>query len=112
MKVNVPVSQEQVTKEYYIELLVNLFRVEQRSTGAERYVSKLKELLERTGYSYSNPLGEKYTSDRTDVIIDASSHQRGVIIDVFSPIIRKREIDGSSVIVQKGEVTIGKRLAK
>ena len=99
-------SIEEGFKHFAPELLIALYRIEQKSPDAARYVEKMRSLFADLGWIYENPLGEAYTSDRIDVVIDSSSDQEGEIIDVFSPIIIITNPERR--IVKKGEVTVKK----
>ena len=107
MKSNIPaihISVEEGFKHYAPEMLIALYRIEQKSPDAARYVEKMRDLFKDLGWIYENPFGESYTSDRIDVVIDSSSDQDGEITDVFSPIIIMTM--PLRRVVKKGEVTV------
>ena len=106
------VEQRERTVALFSEMLMSVFRIDQKTKdipeakGAKRHIEKIKDLINLYGVSYHDPIGEKYNSNRTDVIIDSVSHQQGIITEVFSPIMSVYGDDGTRKIIKKGEVTV------
>ncbi|MEN9523350.1 MAG: hypothetical protein RL065_1727 [Bacteroidota bacterium] len=73
----------------------------------ERNFNRIKQTIEAEGYTYHNPVGEKYAETRTDceASISGGLGSNLKITQVIKPIIHKHE-NGNSTIVQKGIVIV------
>jgi len=71
----------------------------------ERNFNRLFNTLEEEGYTYQNPLGEKYKDTRTDCVVNivGKEGKNMIITQVIKPIIYKKE-GNEIVLVQKGIV--------
>ena len=73
----------------------------------ERNFNRIKQTFEDEGYTYHNPIGEKYTETRTDCEASISGNLGNnlQIVQVIKPIIHRHE-NGATTIVQKGIVIV------
>ncbi len=95
-----------------IELLNQLFEIEAKTARLEgvslsRNIRRMYHELDACGYVAKNPLGEKFTEQRTDVeaSLTCDYHDNMKITRVLKPIVYKRE-GGTLVLVQKGIVMV------
>lgn len=94
-------------------ILNQLFDIEKKvvqqplEKSINRNLSRLKVPFKTLGYTYHNPLGEKYTLTRLDceATISGASADNLVIIEVIKPIIYFQQ-NGQNQIVQKGIVIV------
>ena len=94
------------------EILNQLFEIEKKSqnnqlTLFDRNLKRMFYEMEKLGYSLKNPLGEKFTEERTDVEakITGELHPAMKVTKVLKPIIYKKTQD-QAVIIQKGVVIV------
>jgi hypothetical protein len=87
--------------------LENKLKQEQIADKFERNFIRIKQTFEEDGYTYHNPIGEKYTETRTDceASITGSLGNNMKIVQVIKPIIHQLE-NGKSSILQKGIVIV------
>ncbi|MEY2828712.1 MAG: hypothetical protein RIQ33_570 [Bacteroidota bacterium] len=80
---------------------------EQIADKFERNFIKIKQTFEENGFTYHNPIGEKYTETRTDceASISGSVGNNMKIIQVIKPIIHHIE-NGKNILLQKGIVIV------
>lgn len=113
------------SQKIYLDMLCQIFELEkkaekiQEQNSLSRNINRLKDMFaelyaeSNTGFSYHNPLGEKY--DHTRIDCDASIAGEGdenlIIIEVIKPIIRFHQ-QGHSQIVQKGLVVVSAKVEK
>lgn len=95
-----------------IEIINQIFEMDKKSKNNgldkfQRNIERLNFLLEAEGYSYHNPIGEKYNETRTDcqatIINDAVEL---IISDVIKPIIYFKDSQGITTIIQQARVII------
>lgn len=92
------------------EVLNQIYEIEQKSEKKEinifdRNIRRLYHEIEALGYTLKNPLGEKYSLERTDIEATLMNdfHSKMKITKVLKPIIYKTEND-QMLLVQKGVV--------
>lgn len=101
----------------YLDMLNQVFEIEKKAEKLQephtigRNINRLKQIFaeiyqgEEAGFSYENPIGQKY--DHTRIDCDASiageSGDNLYIVEVIKPIIRYRK-DTNTQIVQKAVV--------
>ena len=85
----------------------NKIKLENFDEKFERNFNRIKQTFEEEGYTYHNPIGEKYTETRTDceASISGSLGNNLKIVQVIKPIIHRHD-GGNSVIIQKGIVIV------
>ena len=97
-----------------INIINQLFEIEKK-TGAlpsvARNLDRIKNELEEMGYSWHNPLHEKYALTRTDceASITGMFKDGMVITEVIKPIIHSNEVSGARII-QKAIVVVAPSL--
>jgi len=92
-------------------ILNQLFDIEKKvadkplEKSIRRNLSRLRAPFNELGYTYHNPIGEKYTLTRLDceATISGESTDDLVIIEVIKPIIYFQQ-NGQNQIIQKGIV--------
>lgn len=94
------------------EILNQVYEIEQKSEKREltffnRNVRRIYHEIEQLGYVLKNPLGEKYSLERTDVEANLMKefYEGMRVSKVLKPIIYKKEND-HMVLVQKGIVIV------
>ncbi|MEM6265381.1 MAG: hypothetical protein AAGI38_22960 [Bacteroidota bacterium] len=99
-------------KESSICAIINqLFEIERkletndRGTGAERHLNRIKTYLSMEGYHYHDPLHEAYDLTRTDceATLIGEKGESWIISEVIKPIIWK-EANGQRNMVQQAVV--------
>lgn len=99
----------------FLHVLNQIFEIEQKlgkiqePNSIQRNIDKLKENCQSLfNLSFENPLGEKYNETRTDceANIAGESTDNLVVVEVIKPIIRYKDDDGISLIVQKAVVIV------
>lgn len=95
-----------------IEIINQIFEIEKKSKSSgidkfQRNIERLNYLLEAEGYSYHNPIGEKYNETRTDCQATIINDSKDLYIsDVIKPIIYFKDNQGNTTIVQQARVII------
>ena len=101
-----------------IEILDQVFEIEKKlesikeRNSLERNINRIKEIFEYinsdAGIIYHNPIGEKYSENRTDLeaSIAGNSIDDLVITEVIKPIIRVKTSSGLTTIIRKGVVVV------
>ncbi|WP_442265374.1 hypothetical protein ACSIGC_13710 [Tenacibaculum sp. ZS6-P6] len=94
------------------EILNQIFDIEQKSEKNElhvfdRNIRRLYHEIEGLGFEIKNPLGEKYSLERTDIEATLMNdfHSKMKITKVLKPIIYKSE-NGHMTLVQRGVVIV------
>ncbi|WP_430905814.1 hypothetical protein [Maribacter sp. 2-571] len=95
------------------EVINQVFEIEQKAAAQkaglfDRNLRRLYHEFEREGYVVKDPLGEKFSEQRTDIDATIMGELNGnlKITKVLKPIIFKKEHD-SMLLVQKGVVLVG-----
>lgn len=96
-----------------LNILNQLFEIEKKITQQplektiNRNLRRLKMPFEEMGYTYHNPLGEKYALTRMDceATIAGDATENLFIVEVIKPIVYFQE-NGQNQIVQKAIVII------
>jgi hypothetical protein len=100
-----------MTEKTIIELINQLFEIEKKQQlhaydKIDRNVSRIKHLLNDSGYSFHNPTGEIYDETRIDceatILKDSEPYQ---ISETMKPIIYFKD-QNSQIIVQQARVII------
>lgn len=96
------------------EILNQIFEIELKTKQnsiqfLDRNLKRMLFEMENLGYFHKNPIGEKYTDQRTDIeaTILGELESNMSITKVLKPIIYKKE-DNGLVLVQKGIVIVEK----
>jgi len=97
-----------------VNIINQVFEIEKKLSGAQangsiqRNIDRIKNELEEMGYSFHNPINEKYDPTRTDceANITGSGSGKLVITEVIKPVIRNTN-DGENKIIQKAIVVVG-----
>ncbi len=94
------------------EILNQIYDIEQKSEKRnidffERNIRRLYHEIEKQGYIVKNPLGEKYSLERTDIeaTLMTDFYNEMKIVKVLKPIVY-HSINDTMVIVQKGVVIV------
>ncbi len=94
------------------EILNQLYEIDQKSkknnlTLFDRNMKRIFHEIEHMGFYTKNPLGEKFSEERTDIdaTIMGKTNSQMKIVKVLKPIIYKKEAD-QAIIVQKGVVIV------
>ncbi|RYY41633.1 MAG: hypothetical protein EOO08_00435 [Chitinophagaceae bacterium] len=93
-----------------LSIINQLFEIEKKTQGqpsVHRNLERIRAELQELGYSWHNPLHEKYAATRTDCEASITGELRDemTITDVIKPIIHSQE-SGSPRIVQKAIVVV------
>jgi hypothetical protein len=95
-----------------IHIINQIFEIQQKADAQnfaesiERNVRKIINLFADEGLEWHNPLGEKYTSTRTDVEANIVGNESSnmIITEVIKPIIYQTQ--GERQLLQKGVVMV------
>lgn len=94
------------------EILNQVYEIEQKSEKREltffnRNVRRIYHEIEQMGFVLKNPLGEKYSLERTDIEANLLTdfHEGMRVSKVLKPIIYKVE-DDQMILIQKGIVIV------
>ena len=104
--------QVQIPK-YLLLLINNIFEIQKKIDSSDdnlnigRNLMKISEALEEPGFTFENPLGQKFNQTRTDLeaTISGEGTENLVVVDVLKPIIRMGN-SNNSVVIQKGIVIV------
>ncbi|RYY89014.1 MAG: hypothetical protein EOO15_07370 [Chitinophagaceae bacterium] len=93
-----------------LSIINQLFEIEKKTQGqpsVHRNLERIRAELQEMGYTWHNPLHEKYGPTRTDCEASITGELRDqmTITDVIKPIIHNQEA-GSPRIVQKAIVVV------
>jgi len=100
-----------MTEKTIIELINQLFEIEKKQKlhaydKLDRNVTRIKHLLNESGYSYQDPTGETYNETRLDceatILADAEPY---IISETMKPIVRFQD-QSQTIIVQQARVII------
>ncbi|GAB4093089.1 hypothetical protein [Flaviaesturariibacter terrae] len=93
-----------------VNIINQLFEIEKKTGGhpsVHRNLERIRAELQELGYSWHNPLHEKYAATRTDceASITGTLSDGMTITEVIKPIIHSQE-SGNARIVQKAIVVV------
>ncbi|WP_118975973.1 hypothetical protein [Taibaiella koreensis] len=99
-----------------IAVMNQVFEISQKldqdslSSRFERNLNRLAHIFEEEGYTWNNPLGEKYTDARTDCTASIAGDEGRdmVITQVIKPVIYQKK-EGTLSLVQKGIVIVERK---
>jgi len=95
-----------------VNIINQVFEIEKKLgnqpvPSIQRHIERIKNELEEMGYTFHNPLHEKYDATRTDCDANIAGSGTGkmTIIEVVKPIIHCRGEEGNKII-QKAIVVV------
>ena len=100
-----------MTEKTIIEFINQIFEIEKKQRlhsydKLDRNLSRMKHLLEESGYSYSDPTGEEYNETRIDCEATILAEKEPYTIsETMKPLIVFTE-NNSRIIVQQARVII------
>lgn len=91
-----------------VNIINQVFEMDKKAgPSVQRHIERIRNELQEMGYTYHNPLHEKWDDTRTDceASISGALKSKMLITEVVKPVVHQVQ-DGSKKIIQKAIVVV------